>query len=75
MRVILQRHCTHEVTSHKKLLTIHADLDKEAPALIGTVVEVDAAVLVPALGQVGAVLEHPVQLHDWGEEAECVESH
>jgi len=49
------------------LAIIHVYLDKEAPALIGAMVKVDAAILVPALGQVSGMLEHPVELHDGGE--------
>jgi hypothetical protein len=44
---------------------IHADLDKEAPALIGAVVGVDAVIIcLPGPGQADAVLEYPVELHD-----------
>jgi hypothetical protein len=47
---------------------VHPNLYKEAPSLIGAVVEVDAIVIgLPALGQEGAILKHPVELYDGGE--------
>jgi hypothetical protein len=40
---------------------------KKAAALFGIVVEINPVVYFPALSQEGAVLKHPVELHDWGE--------
>jgi len=60
--IILQRHATDKAPEHYRLLltVVHADLDKEAPALVGAVIEVDALIVsFPVLGQEGAMLEHP----------------
>jgi hypothetical protein len=54
---------------------VNTHLDKEAAALIGTVVEVDTAFVAPALGQVGAVPKYSGQLHDGQEQAEGVETY
>jgi hypothetical protein len=48
---------------------IYTNLDKGAPPLVGHMIQVDAAVLIPALNQVNDVLEHLVELHDEGEQA------
>jgi hypothetical protein len=62
MRIILQRHATNETAQYYSLppVVIVAHLHKEAPARIGTVVEIDASLILLSLGQVGAVLEYPV---------------
>jgi hypothetical protein len=67
MCIIVQWHTTNETAEHYGLppAVINAYLHKEAAALIGAVVEVDASLILPSLGQVGTVLEHPVQLHGW----------
>ncbi|WP_191906460.1 hypothetical protein [Hymenobacter baengnokdamensis] len=50
MAVILQRHATHKAPEHHRLLAlIHPHLDKEAASHISEVVEVDAALILPAL--------------------------
>lgn len=77
MVIVLQRHATLKAPKHHRLppAIIHADLDKESAAHVGVMVEVDVAVLIPALGQVGAMLEYPVELHDGAEQTEGVEGH
>jgi hypothetical protein len=53
MRIIFQRLRVDEAAKHHGLppAVINTHLDKEAAALIGTVVEVDAAFIVPALAR------------------------
>jgi oligoribonuclease (3'-5' exoribonuclease) len=65
MRIVLQRHTIHEAAQHHSLTTplINTYLDKEAAALVGTVVEVDGAFIISTLGQIGAMLDYPVELH------------
>ena len=78
MRVILQRLCVDEAAQHHRLPApvINTHLYKEAaPIWPSAVIEIDAALVIPALGQIGAVVYHPVQLHDGGELLEGVEGH
>jgi hypothetical protein len=77
LSITLQRPTTHKAAQHHSLPApiIDADLDKEAAALIGTVVQVNGALVVSALGQIGAVAQHPVELHHGREQAEGVEAH
>ena len=77
MTIIIYSHATYEASQHHRLLlaVVYAHLDRESAAHVGVMVEVDVAVLIPALGQVGAMLEYPVELHDGAEQTEGVEGH
>jgi hypothetical protein len=77
MGISLQRHCADEAAQrHGRVLAgIVAHLHQEAPARIGTVTEINATLHLPTLGQKGAVLEHPVQLHCWREQTLGIESY
>ncbi len=76
MCVILQRSAIHEAAKHHGLpvSVLDTHFDKKAATIARTVVEVDAA-LIPALGQVGTVLYHSVELHDRRELLEGVKRH
>jgi hypothetical protein len=77
MAIILQRPTIDKAAQHLCLppTVINAHLDKEAAAVVFAVVEVDATLIIPALGWVGAMTDDPEQLHDGREFAEGVEVH
>jgi hypothetical protein len=77
MRIVFERHAADEAAQHHgaPLAVIDAHLHKKTAAFIRQVVEIYGALVLPTLGQVGAVPEPLVQLHDEGEEAEGVKAH
>ena len=61
MRIILQRPTIDKAAQHHGLppAVINTHFDKEAAAVALAVVEIDAALVIPALGQVGIMVQLP----------------